>query len=190
MTNETSFIVYEGVVVPESVLLRREKASRYGSVLGLDDEELADPDELERQVLREEWGAVLALPSKARSDGIRPAVDESGGVDWGAFASADFERLRPEFDKARYKAEKIRERRRDVLITLAIVKERLPGMAKHKVLEYLDRGIISAEHIVNEDMRAIAGLYLNAKRMEKEMRDLREASRQRQEAKVKAWLES
>jgi hypothetical protein len=190
MTNEVSFIVYEGVVVPESAVLRRERPSMYGGVPGLDEEELADPDELERQVLTEEWGPVLALPSKAKGEGIRPAVDESGGVDWGAFASADFERLQPEFDKARYKAEKLRERLKDVLIMLAIVRERLPGSAKGVVLEYLRRGIIGFEHVVNDDMRELARLYGKARRMQREICELEEASKRKREARVEAWLES
>jgi len=190
MTNETSFIVYDGVVVPEAALLKRERQNRYGCVPDLDEEELADPGELERQALREEWGPVLALPSKAKAEGIRPAVDESGGVDLGAFGSVDFERGRPEFDKARYKAEKLRERLKDVLIMLGIVKERLPGKAKYLVLKYLRMGVIGPEDVVSEDMRVMAGLYEKARRMQREICDLEEASRQRQEARVKAWLES
>ena len=190
MTNETSFIEYDGVVVPESALLKRERQNRYGCVPDLDEEELADPGELERQALREEWGPVLALPSKAKAEGIRPAVDESGGVDLGAFGSVDFERGRPEFDKARYKAEKLRERLKDMFILLSIVKERVPGKAKYLVFKYLRKGVIGPEDIVNEDMRAVARLYEKARRMQREICDLEEASRRRQEARVKAWLES
>ena len=151
---------------------------------------MADPGELERQALREEWGPVLALPSKAKAEGIRPAVDESGSVDWGAFGSVDFERERPEFDKARYRVMKIRERLKDVFIMLGIVKERLPGKAKYLVLKYLRMGMIGPEDVVSEDMRAMVRLYEKARRMQREICDLEEASRRRQEAKVKAWLES
>ena len=104
--------------------------------------------------------------------------------------SVDFERGRPEFDKARYKAEKLRERLKDVLIMLSIVKERLPGKAKYLVLKYLRMGVIGPEDVVSEDMRVMAGLYEKARRMQREICDLEEASRRRQEAKVKAWLES
>ena len=54
--------VYDGVEVPESPLLKREHKNKYGSVPGLNDEELADPDELERQVVREAFEPVLLLP--------------------------------------------------------------------------------------------------------------------------------
>ena len=50
MENETNFVSYEGLV-PESETHNRERKNRYGSVPGLDDDELADPDELERQVI-------------------------------------------------------------------------------------------------------------------------------------------
>ena len=80
MEEETSFVVVDGVVVPESALLRRERGTRYGSVPGLPDEELADPEELERQVYLEAFGPVLALPVDTRPADIVPAVDEIGGV--------------------------------------------------------------------------------------------------------------
>jgi len=187
MTEETSFIVYEGVVVPESALLRRERENPYGMVPGLGDDELAEPDELERQVLREEWGPVLALP-RPKHSGFRPDIED--GIVVGAFGSVDFDKHQPEFDKARYKAEKIRERLKDVLIMVSIVKERLPGRAKYLVLKYLRMGIIGPEDVVNGDMRALASLYEKARRLQKEIRALEEASRRRREAKVKAWLES
>ena len=58
MNEETDFVIYEGVAVPESELLRRGW-ERCGSVPDLDDEELADPSELERQALREEFEPLL-----------------------------------------------------------------------------------------------------------------------------------
>ena len=52
--------------VPVSPLLAKHRKSRYGSVPGLSDEELASPEELERQAMREQWGAILALPVRRR----------------------------------------------------------------------------------------------------------------------------
>ena len=184
-TEETSFVIYEGVVVPESALRRAEKRNLYGSVPGLDDDELADPDELERQVWREEFGPVLALPARGTTRAIRPDVDEDGGFDWGAFGTVDFERSMPEFDKARYKAEKLKERLRDVLIMFSIVTRRLPR-AKFLVLKYLRMGIIELEHIVNDDMLALARLHLRARRLQQEIRALRNVSwkRMRRELEV------
>ena len=176
MNEEESVIVDRGIVVPESPLLSREKAKKYGSVPGLDDEELADPAELERQVIREEFGPILRLPQRQKRWGLQPAIDESGDVDWGAFATVDFERTRPEFDKARYKAEKLREELRDALIILDIVKERLPGKAKYRVLKYLRMGVIDFEDIASDDMRDIARLYLRVRRLQREIGEATEAS--------------
>ena len=169
--------------------MRREQTNRYGSVEGLDDDELADPDELERQVFIEEWAPILALPWKPRRSDIRPTIDESGHVDWGAFGTVDFERKRGGFDRARYKAERLREQLGDKQIMLSIVSYRLPGKAKHLVLKYLRMGIIDLDHIVNHDMVAIAKLYLEMERLRKEIREIQERSRQRKQLRLEAWLE-
>ena len=186
MDNETSFMVYEGIVVPESALLQREHSNKYGSVPGLDDSELADPDELERQVLKQEFAPVLALPVKARKSSIKPNIDEGGTVDWGAFGSVDFDRYRPQFDKLRYKADKVTEQLKDVLIIFNIVNNRIGPKAKYLVLKYLRMGIIELEHIVNNDMLALARLYLRARRMRKEIAELQEASERRRQLKAEA----
>ena len=179
---------YQGIVVPASVLVKREQANRYGSIEGLDDEELADPDELERQVSREEWAPILALPEPRRSS-IRPAVDEDGRLDWGAFATVDFERSHGSFDKARYKAEKLREQLRDKTIMLSIVGDRLRGKAKYLVLRYLRMGIITMEDIVSEDMLALAKLYLAVRRKKAEIARLYDASARRRERQIERMLE-
>jgi len=176
--------------VPVSAILTVQRSNPYGSIEGLEDDELADPDELERQVMAEEWGPVLMIPVKKGHSGIQPAIDESGGVDWGAFGTVDFERSRPEFDKARYKAEKLKEQRDDIIIIIQIVSGRLPGMAKDQVLKYLRLGIIELEDIASEDMRALAKLYLRVLRVQKEIRELAQASFRRRSAKAEAWLRS
>lgn len=92
--------VWNGLVIPAPAALHKQPKT-YGSVPGLPDEELADPEELGRHVFRAEWGPILALPVR-RAPTIRPDIDESLGVDWGAFGTVDFERTVPAFDKARY----------------------------------------------------------------------------------------
>lgn len=176
--------------VPVSALLSVNKDNRYGSVPGLEDEELADPAELEKQVMAEQWGPILALPIRSGRGWVHPKVDESNGVDFGAFASVDFERTAPEFDKARYKADKLNERLGDLLIMIGIVKGRIPGGAKYLVLKYAKLGIIDLDHIVDFDMRSLAQLYLRAVRMQKEIASLRESSRSRRQGRAVAFLES
>lgn len=176
--------------VPASPVLVVQRSNRYGSVQGLDDEELADPDELERQVMAEMWGPILALPRPKRSTWIHSGVDESGGVDWGAFGTVDFERCKPEFDRARYKAEKLKEKREDLVIMMQIVAGRLPPVAVRQVLKHVRLGIIELDDIANEDMRALAKLYLRTLRVEREIRELLEKSWKQRRAKAETWLES
>ena len=190
MDQETNFIVYEGVVVPESALLKRERSNRYGSIEDLPDEELADPDELERQVIKAEFEPILLLPSKARHDGIRPAIDESGGVDWGAFASVDFDRDKPEFDKARYKADRLREELRDLIITFDMVRAHIPGAAKYKVLKYLRRGVIELDDISDIQMWHLGRLFLRALKLQKEIARLKEYSERRRQKAAEKFFDS
>ena len=179
MDNETDLVMEDGVEVPESVLLRRDRGHRYGSVPGLDDSELADPDELERQVFVQEFGPVLALPVRASSGFRRPGVNEEGVVDWGAFGTVDFDRYSGGFDKARYKADKVREQLKDARILFSIVSDRMGTYAKYLVLKYLQMGVIEVRHIVNQDMAALARLDLRIQRLRQEISELREASERR-----------
>jgi len=187
MDNETSFMVYEGIVVPESALLKRERSNKYGSVPGLDDSELLDPNELERQVFMQEFEPILTLPVKPRKSWIKPSVDEEGRLEWGAFGTVDFQRLYP-FDNAKYKADKLREQLKDLLIRFGSVNERIKVRAKYLVLKYLKMGIIELEHIVNNDMLALARLHLRIRKLQKQIRELIEASRRRNERRNEAFL--
>lgn len=189
MIEQTSFVVYDGVVVPESALLSKNGKGQYGGVPDLNEDELADPEELERAVMMAEWGPVLALPGRGSRGSFRPDRDEDGIV-VGAFGSVDFDRCRPELDKARYKAGKLKERLKDILILASIVKERLPGRAKYLVLKYLRMGIIGMEHIVNEDMCALAKMHLRAAKLREEIAQLRDASLRRRRSQARAWLAS
>jgi len=184
MHEEENNLVYEGVVVPESALLKLESKNRCGSVDGLDDDELADPEELERQILKTELEPILAIPRKQRRNDIWPILDPSSGVDWGAFGTIDFDRIRPEFDRVRYKADKLREQLKDVLIMLSIVKGRLPGKAKYLVLKYLRMGWIGIDEIANEDMRVIAKWYFRARKLQQQIRGLEDARRTRDQERL------
>jgi hypothetical protein len=69
---------------------------------------------------------------------------------------------------------------------LSIVNERIETRAKYLVLKYLRMGIIELEHIVNNDMLALARLYLRARKMRTEIAELREASERRHRRKAEA----
>jgi hypothetical protein len=93
---QTAVFEKEQAGLARGMLLRPIRPRPYGSVQDLDDDELADPDELERQVYLEEFGPILALPVRGRKSQFRPSVDETGVVDWGAFGTVDFERTMPQ----------------------------------------------------------------------------------------------
>ncbi len=159
----------------------------YGSVEGLDDEELADPCELERQVVLQEWGPILALPTKTRRGWAHPTRDEDGHIDFGAFGTIDFDRVRPEFDKARYKADKLAEEIKNELIMIEIIGRRLPAV-RGKVLKLVKQGTIGLEDIQDLDMYQFTLRCLRVIRMRKQIAELREASWSRRRRKA-AWLE-
>ena len=185
---ETDFIIYEGVVVPESVLLKRERSDKYGSIEDLPDEELADPDELERCILREEWGPVLLLPKSKKV--FNPAWNWSVDVDFDAFASVDFERTQPKFDKVRYKADKLKERLADMRIMAGMLNERIKSNVKYKVLKYVKAGIIYVDDIRDWDMWQLAKLFMQALRLKRQITKLQEKSRKRREEEARKFWES
>jgi hypothetical protein len=178
----------EESVVSESTRLKVEPRPIYGSVPGLDDEELASPAELERWAMVRQWGPILDLPVRGHRGGIRPEVEESGLISWGAFGTIDFERTMPEFDKAAYKADKLREELRDVVIRLGIVGERTRVKGRGLVLKYLRLGLLDLDDIGDPDMRAMGRLYLRARRLRREVRELEEVSEMRRKRKVERWL--
>ena len=150
----------------------RERPDRYGSVPGLDDEELADPEELDRWAMHQQWGPIMDLPVRRRHRWIRPDVDD------GAFASVDFARLYGTFDKFRYKADKLREELESQLIMLSIIIDRVPGCSKYIILRYLNMGVIDLDHIENPDMHAIARRHLRCRKLRRQIHRLRQLSRE------------
>ncbi len=149
-----------------------KRSNPYGSVPGLPDEELADPAELERVAMIAEWEPIMALPVQQPRSHIRPTIDEDGKPNWGAFGTVDFERMQP-FDKRRYKADRLREELRDVLIKISIVRRRLPQKAMYLVLKNVEKGVLDPDDIANFDMQAVAKLTLRAKRLQQQIRDLK-----------------
>jgi len=191
MNQETKFETCDGVEVAESPLLRAERSNPYGSVPGLDDEELLDAAELERLYIQQEFGPILALPEpKARKGWIRPNVDEDGKVGWGAFGTADFDRYRPNFDKRLYKADKLKEELSEQILTMEMISTRIKTLAKYKVIEYVYNGILGLDHISDFDMQCLARRYLRARRLQREIAELKEESRRKREERAEKFLAS
>ncbi len=67
MYEQAKMVLYEDMVVAESGFLQRVRKDRYGSVDGLDDSELANPDELQRQVYKDELAPILTLPIQGKN---------------------------------------------------------------------------------------------------------------------------
>lgn len=191
MNNQTKCETYRGIVVPEPVLLRVEKKDRWGHVPGLDDSELADVNELERAVLRAEWGPVLELPVQGEGGHgwIQHAVDESGGVDWGAFGTVDFSRTMPD-DATCFKADKLREQLKNAIIMFEMIRQRLPRKPASLVLKYLRMGIIDLGCIADFDAQQLGIFYLRARSLRKQITELEKASWSRKQRTHQAWLGS
>jgi hypothetical protein len=187
---DRSRIVYDGVVVPQSPLLKREQAHKYGSIEDLSDEELADPDELERMVYIAEFGPVLQLPGKGGRRAFYGNIDEDGRVDFGAFGTVDFDRQMPEFDKARYRLDKLKEELKNLVMMLQMVNERITGKAKYKVLKYVQMGVLELGDIADHDMYLLAEMYLRAVRLRQQIAKLQKARKQKMLKQRQQWLDS
>ena len=188
MNEQTSFGICGGVVVPESPLLRTQRPNRYGRVEGLPDEELADPDELERLYLMEEFAPVLALPEKkTRKSWIRPNIDEDGKIELGAFGTVDFDRYRPKFDKMLCKADWLREEVANQCLMMETISTRIKTLAKYKVIEYVKNGILDIGDIVDFDMYCLAERYMRTRRLIREIAELKKKSWEKINTVMKMW---
>lgn len=173
--------------LPRSPVLGPVRKKRYGKVQGLDEDDLADPDELERQVYEQELGPVLLLPVKYQSRGIQPAVDEQGRVDWGAFASIDFERMQPQFDKARYKADKLREELKDLIIRISMLDEKIKSRAKYRVLKYVRMGWLDVDDIADWDTWFMARYWMRSLKLRRQIAELETASYERRKRQAQQF---
>ena len=170
--------------LPISPRVSIERSTGLGHVPGLDDDELLDEQELEQWVEWQEWGPILAIPVTKPRSTIQPTIDENGRADWGAFGTVDYGRQHGPFDKARYKADRLGEELGRVLITIDIVRDRLPQPALYLALKYLRMGILKDEHVAHEDLRAILRLTRRAEKLREEIRELRAHSRHRRQARL------
>jgi len=190
MKQETKYETYNSVEVPESPLLKTERSNRYGSVPGLDDEELLDPVELERLIVEQEFGPVLTLPVKTKRNWITPAIDEDGTIEWGAFGTVDFDRHRPNFDKRLYKADRLNEEIANVRLIMEIISARIETTAKYTVIKYVSMGIIELGDISDFNLYCLAEYYLRAKRLQRDISKLREKSRSLREKRTALFMAS
>jgi hypothetical protein len=155
------------------VAVRVERNSGYGQVPGLEYDELADPAELERQVVFDEWGPILALPVDRNGSWIRPTIDEKGEVDWGAFGTHDFERLYGSIDKARYKINKLQEELRWAMVRMEVAAGRVAKGMIYPLTRSLRSGAIGLEHIDDMNQYFFAQRFLRVLSINNEIGELR-----------------
>ncbi len=182
--------IYDGIVVPASALRQEQRRTRYGNLTDVPDEELADPDELERVMYKEMWWPVFSLPQQRWECPIRPNMDEDGKVNWGAFGTVDFDSYRPQHSKLRYKAEQMMEQLKDRVIGLRILSDRIPGTAKYRVLKLVRKGLLDTDDIKDFDMWQLAVGYVRAWRLRREIAKMRKKSQQQQEEKAEEFWAS
>jgi hypothetical protein len=115
------------------------KTSSCGSVSGLEDEEPADYSELLRQVAIEQWAPLLDIPIKRSGRYIKPAIDDNGNPDYGAFGTMDFERMFP-FNKDIYKIDRLGEQLKNTLIMFDIVKDKVAPEKRAQVIKHVYSG--------------------------------------------------
>ncbi|MFH1614284.1 MAG: hypothetical protein ABIG61_04265 [Planctomycetota bacterium] len=189
MKQKIRFEVFDGVEVPVSPLLKRQRSSRYGSIADLDDEDLIDPAEVERIYLKSEFAPILALPVKTRKGWIRRDVDEDGTIEVGAFGTVDFDR-NVHFDKALYKAEKLKEELANERLMIGLVSSHIKTIAKYEVIKHVLRGILDVDDIVDAEMHGLARRFLRLRRLQREIAELEEQSKERRLKKAKKFWES
>ena len=182
--NQEHFWIEEGAEVAPPAW--QQPVNKYGSIEGLGEDELASPAELERAYYQELWGPVLMIPCKKS---YSPAWDFNSSSDYNAFATVDFDRMRPEFDKAHFVREKLWEQVKDLMIMMKIVSERIKDVRKYKVLRLVGKGVIDADDIQHWDMWQLAVMYKRALRLRKEIDRLAEKSQQQQQEAYEKWLE-
>jgi hypothetical protein len=187
--NTENFNIYDDVEVAPSAVLRRLRKNRYGLIQDLPEEELADPYELERQVVKSEFGPVLLLERKSKSSGFRHCVHSEDEIGFDAFGTVDFERYKPEFNKTRYHIDKLKEQLKDLVIMIEMINGRIKAVTKYKVLKYVKMGVIEVDDIADWDMWQFAMLYMRALRIKKQIVKSQELSRKRRQERCEKWLE-
>jgi hypothetical protein len=160
-------------------VVKSDTKNKYGSVPGLSDEELADPETILRQVLIEEWKPILSLPIRKQHRFIRPNLDEHGHYDWGAFGTHDFAEVRGEVDKTGYKVDQLREELRHAAIMYEVVENRIPKLVRLQILRYLDLGWLDLDDIDDPNMYAIARWHLRIRRLRGQINSLWASNRAR-----------
>jgi len=73
---------------------------------------------------------------------------------------------------------------------MEMISSKIKGYAKYKVIKYVEAGILDSGDISDLDMYCLTQRYLRAKRLQRDIAELEEKSRERQEQKMRKILGS
>lgn len=187
--NEEKIVLYRDIEVPVSAVLRPVRDKGFGSVEGLEDDELAEPEELERMVFIDEFEPVLALPAPKSKNVIKPDIDEDGKPDWGAFGTVDFDRYRHKPNKESYVIEQLQSELFQQNLMIEIISSRLDAYARYSILKYVFKGVIDIGHISDMDMYLLVERVQRAIYLVKKIATLKAKAKGRHRARLRKVLE-
>lgn len=136
-----------------------------------DDEDAVSWSEVQRLLYERDWGPILRLP--ATEDDFF-----SGYRCDGAFDTHDFWRQHGG-NVRRYNAAMswAMFEKKNVLITLSMVLERLPKVEAYQVLKYVKRGVIDESMVIGDDMKAAVRRYRQLLAVKEKIGRIAEAKR-------------
>ena len=157
-------------VYPVSPTVRIEKQDHYGQIADLEDEEPADLAELDRMVLWQVWGPVLALRPVRGS--VWSEADGCLEPDWQSVGMVDCKGPVRQWVASACCLADLRAELGQVLRGIEECGAQLPAPAQYLVLKWLRMGVITMEHVVDERMRELVRLYLRARDLRRSLAQL------------------
>ena len=172
-----TYTTYDDEVFEDVPVSARVKVVRQSETVE-DDEDAVSGSEIKRLLYERDWGPILRLPA-TESDFFSGRQWEDG-VDVSAFNTYDFWRQHG-LNLRRYNAAMAWAmfEKRNVLITLSMVLERLPKVEAYRVLSYVKRGVILESMVVGSDMQAAVRRYRQLLRVKDKIAGIAEARRRR-----------
>jgi GNAT superfamily N-acetyltransferase len=167
---------YDDEVIEDAPVRASLKVLRQ-SEIAEDDEDAIDWSEVQRLLHERDWGPILRLP--ATEDDFFCGQQWEDGVDVSAFNTHDFWRQRG-VSMRRYRAALDWAYREEecVMITLSMVRDRLPLPESDLVFGYLRRGVIN-ESMVHDDIMAVLRLSGRLERIQQRIKRIKWARNRR-----------
>ena len=167
-TKQSRYERYNGVLVPSPASLKIERKNKYGSVEGLDDSEVIDPMELERQVILNEFKSIFFIPLQRQNEGIRNVMWNSED-----FLKSVLDPIcikKPQIEKSNL--DKLRDKLRFTSNMINNMYNTQPDRKKRITLKYLLMGWISPKDIIDRNLKTCAEWCLRSIQLQKEIKQL------------------